>query len=85
MNVNLNGWTKLGDNVSATGKWVVYRFKGKEFDTVDVLESFSAEETEKASKLYQSEVSKMKRGAAWLVTPEGKVSAMLFIRPGEIR
>lgn len=82
MTVKLDGWTKVGDRVAPTGKWTVYRFKGGEFDDVNAIDSFPPGEPERASKLYQSTTKDMKRGAAWLVAPDGRVAAMLFIRPG---
>ena len=83
--MKLDGWTKVGDNVSPTGKWTVYRFKGKEFDDVLVLEAFPPEDAEKATKLYTATIDGMKRGACWLVAPDGKVVSMTFLRPGETR
>jgi hypothetical protein len=81
--VKLDGWTKVGDRVNPTGKWTVYRFRGGEFDDVSVVESFSPDverAEEKAVKLYEKTVKDVKRGAAWLVAPDGKIAAMLFIR-----
>lgn len=80
MFVKLDGWTKVGDKVAPTGKWTVYRFKGKEFDDVTVLESFPPDDAEKATRLYQATTDGMKRGACWLVAPDGTVAAMMFIR-----
>lgn len=81
MLVNLNGWTRIGDRVSATGKWTVYRFKGKEFDDVLLLEDFPSEEEPKAAVLFEKTRKDMKRGAVWLVAPDGTVKDLLFIRP----
>lgn len=80
MGVKLDGWTKVGDKTNPTGKWTVYRFRGGEFDDVSVVDSFPPEEPEKASKLYEKTVKDVKRGAAWLVAPDGRIDAMLFIR-----
>lgn len=85
MFVKLDGWTKVGDKVTPTGKWTVYRFRGGEFDDVSVVESFPPDEPEKAAKLYEKTVKDVRRGAAWLIAPDGRVDAMLFIRPGEVR
>lgn len=81
MFVKLDGWTKVGDRVSPTGKWTVYRFKGKEFDDVTVLEDFPPDEEPRAAALFGKTKGDMKRGAAWLVAPDGTVKDLLFIRP----
>jgi hypothetical protein len=85
MFVKLDGWTKIGDKVSPTGKWTVYRFRGGEFDDVTAMESFPPDDPDKAAKLYKATITGMKRGAVWLIAPDGRVDAMLFIRPGEAR
>lgn len=82
MTKKLDGWTKVGDSVNPNGKWTVYRFKGKEFDTVDILYLFPPEDGKKILHLYELEVKKMKRGAIWLVAPDGKIVAMIFLRVG---
>lgn len=79
--MNLDGWTKVGDKVTPTGKWIVYIFKGKEFDDVTVLESFLPDDESGAILLFKATVDKMKRGAIWLISPDGTVASLRFIRP----
>jgi hypothetical protein len=83
--VKLDGWTKVGDTVAPNGKWTLYRHKGKEFDDVTVFDSFDAAEAEKATGAYQKESEKVKRGGLWLVAPDGKIAAQIFIRPTDYR
>ena len=81
VHVKLDGWTKVGDHVPPTGKWTLYRYKGREFDDVDVFASFEAADSAKATSAYQKESEKVKRGGLWLVAPDGKIAAQVFIRP----
>lgn len=83
--MKLDGWTKVGDKVTPTGKWTVYRFKGKEFDEVMVLQDFPPEDlaAEVSATAAYAKVVKdgVKRGAVWLVAPDGTVKDLVFVRP----
>lgn len=78
--VKLDGWSKVGDSYSPNGKWTLYRHKGREFDDLDVCGSFTPGETEEAATAYRKESEKVKKGGLWLVAPDGKISAMTFVR-----
>lgn len=80
MSVNLSGWTKVGDRIDPNGRWTVYKYGGREFDSVELLESFPDADAEKASDLYKKQSEKIKRGGVWLVTPAGIVTSLHFIR-----
>lgn len=81
--VKLDGWTRVGEKTSPTGRWTVYRFRGREFDEVTVLDAFapSDEGERKATALFEKTKEGMKRGAAWLVAPDGTVKSLVFLRP----
>ncbi len=79
MSVKLDGWTKIGDKTAPTGKWTVYKFRGKEFDEVEVLDKFDDEPA--ATDAFFRARDALKRGAAWLVAPDGTVKDLKFVRP----
>lgn len=83
--VKLDGWSKVGDSYSSNGKWTLYRHKGREFDDLNVCGSFEPDEAEKATSVYQKESEKVKKGGLWLVAPDGKIAAQIFVRPTDYR
>ncbi len=77
----LDGWTKVGDRVDATGRWVLYRHKAVRFSVIEPIESFAPEEADRATRLYAKKAEDVRRGGLWLVDPEGRVHGVTFIRP----
>jgi hypothetical protein len=77
----LDGWTKVGDQIGATGRWTLYRHRGLKFAALEVLERWPPEEPERALKLYTKKSADIRRGGLWLVSPEGRVCSVTFIRP----
>ena len=77
----LNGWTKVGDRINATGQWTIYRHKGVQFADVEQLAQYPAEQPERATKDYTKRADTIRRGGLWLVAPDGRVCGVTFIRP----
>ena len=77
----LDGWTKVGDHVDATGLWAIYRHKGVNFASVELIEQYPADDSEKAAKAYDKKAEGVRRGGLWLVAPNGRVTGATFIRP----
>lgn len=79
--MNLDGWTKVGDQFVGTGLWAIYRHKGVLFSNVELVEQHPAEDSERATKSYEKRSEGVRRGGLWLVDPRGKVCGVTFIRP----
>lgn len=77
----LDGWTKVGDQVGATGRWVLYRHKGVQFASVEVLQDLPPDAGTMAERLYTKKAEDIRRGGLWLVDPSGRVCGVTFIRP----
>ncbi len=76
--MGLSGWTKVGDRVDPTGSWTVYRHKGRDFDDVEVVDSVPDQSL--AVKRYSSAADGARRGGVWLVSPDGLVVDVKFVR-----
>jgi hypothetical protein len=70
----LNAWTKIGDNVDATGRWTLYRHTGRQLSEVEKVLDWEGDSVLVASGAYTSRVKLLTRGGLWLVSPEGKVA-----------
>jgi hypothetical protein len=77
----LDGWTRIGDQIEGTGRWVLYRHKGTALASIEVLEELAAEQAERASRVYDKRAEGLRRGGLWLVSPQGRVCGVTFIRP----
>ena len=77
----LDGWTRVGDQIAATGRWTLYRHRGRATSSLEILQELPPEKSERASKLYAKKSQDIGRGGLWLVSPEGRVCAVTFIRP----
>jgi hypothetical protein len=76
----LDGWTKVGDTIHKTGRWVIYRHKAVSMSALEALEDFPANESRRAAKAYERRAKSVGRGGIWLVSPDGLVCALTFIR-----
>jgi hypothetical protein len=82
--VALNAWTKIGDAYRDTGKWVLYQHKARLLSEIEELGTWQPEETDVARRAYQARADKVHRGGLWLVAPDGKVAACMWV-PAPIR
>jgi hypothetical protein len=78
--MSLDGWTRVGDKVEATGRWVLYRHRATAMAKLEVLEELPRADAIKASKLYAKRADSIRRGGFWLVDPEGVVREATFVR-----
>jgi hypothetical protein len=76
--MSLDGWTKVGDRIEGTGRWVVYRHRAVLRADYEVLSAF--EDEGKATKFFTKKASDIRRGGIWLVSPIGRVCGATFIR-----
>lgn len=80
--MKLNAWTKVGDDaLPATGRWVLYQHKGRLLSEVEKAGDWAPEEAATATRAYSARSQKLHRGGLWLVSPEGKVAACIWV-PG---
>ena len=76
----LNAWTKVGDQIeTVTGRWVIYQHKARMLSEVEKVADWGPEEIAVASRAYAARANKISRGGLWLVAPDGKVTACLWI------
>lgn len=75
----LNAWTKVGDSALSTGCWVLYQHKARLMSDVEKIAEWTAEEAETATRAYAARAEKLHRGGLWLVGPNGKVAACIWI------
>lgn len=77
--MELNAWTKVGDVFEATGRWTIYTFKARILSVVEPVADWPSDETAVASRAYAARAQKLHRGGLWLVAPDGKVVATLWV------
>jgi hypothetical protein len=77
--VNLNAWTKIGDTFTATGRWTIYTHKARILSEVEQVADWPPEEAAVAARAYAARAEKLHRGGLWLVSPDGKVAATLWV------
>ncbi len=75
----LNAWTKIGDQATVTGRWVIYQDRARILSEVEKIADWGPEDIEVASRAYAARESKLTRGGLWLVAPDGKVVARTWI------
>lgn len=79
--VNLNAWTKIGDTTNATGNWVLYQHRARILSEIEKIAEWDAQEAATATRAYQTRAEKVHRGGLWLVAPDGKVAACVWVPP----
>lgn len=77
--MNLNAWTKIGDILPVTGRWRLYQHKARILSDVEEIGSWTPEEVDVATRAYQARAEKVHRGGLWLVAPDGKVAARMWV------
>ena len=63
----------------ATGRWVLYQHKARILSDVEKIADWGPEDIEVASRAYASRAEKVHRGGLWLVAPDGKVAACIWV------
>jgi hypothetical protein len=77
--VNLSAWSKVGDILPATGRWKLYQHKARILSDVEEIGDWDADQPAVAVRAYQTRAEKTHRGGLWLVAPDGKITAALWI------
>jgi hypothetical protein len=75
----LTAWTKIGDKLTANGRWVLYQHKARMLSEIEKVGDWSPDEAAVAARAYAARAEKVQRGGLWLVSPDGKVAACIWV------